>query len=477
MIEFAAIRVAGLADDEQDILNDLLNLWRTKRKRNQIRALFYDMKNATDRLMSSNVPDVVKRRSFALGWSAVAVDKLNRRCNLEGFYDEQGRDLNEFGMDVVIRDNRLYDELSQAGISSLIHTPSWIITTQGDVASGEPDVLMNMRDALTGAGVWDGRLRRTKHYMSLNEFDDAGEPIELTLYLFGLNITCSRREGGWRVTDRRRHAYGVPVDPMRYRPRLNRPMGSSRISRAVMSIHSQALSAMIRSDVNGEAYSLSRYVALGVTESAFQNPDGSPKPAWQAAWDAVWAVGDDEDATHPRADIKQFHGQSPEPQMAHLRMLAGLMQGETGIPIGEFGVVADSNPTSWQAMETSRDDISSEARQVTETWKPDVSAAARRALAMKNKGDIPDDLYPTPHYGNPQFTSPAAAADSGMKMVTAFPALGNTEVGLELIGLRRDQIDRAMVDMRRNQGRQELAQILERARSGQQAPVTGDVAQ
>ena len=45
-----------------------------------------------------------------------------------------------------------------------------------------------------------------------------------------------------------------------------------------------------------------------------------------------------------RADIKQFHGQSPEPQNAHLRMLAQLMAGETGIPIGEFGLIGDANP-------------------------------------------------------------------------------------------------------------------------------------
>jgi hypothetical protein len=93
------------------------------------------------------------------------------------------------------------------------------------------------------------------------------------------------------------HIYGVPVDPLRYKPRSAAPFGSSRISRAVMSLHIQALAAMIRADVNGEAYSLPRYVLLGATEHAFQNADGSPKPAWQAAWDAVWAVGDDEDAS------------------------------------------------------------------------------------------------------------------------------------------------------------------------------------
>src|SRR5690606_571390 len=126
----------------------------------------------------------------------------------------------------------------------------------------------------------------------------------------------------------------------RYQPRLGRPMGRSRITRAVMSIHMQALATMIRADVNGEAYSLPRFVLLGATEEAFKNADGSPKAAWRAAWDAVWAIGDDDDAAPglERADIKQFNGQSPEPQNAHLRMLAQMLSGETGVPIGELGM-------------------------------------------------------------------------------------------------------------------------------------------
>src|SRR5690606_36206475 len=115
---------------------------------------------------------------------------------------------------------------------------------------------------------------------------------------------------------------------------LGRPFGRSRITRAVMSIHEQALSAMMRADVNGEAYSLPRYALLGATEEAFQNADGSVKPTWQAAWDAIWAIGDDESLAQQgsplaRADIKPFHGQSPEPQNAHLRMLTQMFSGET----------------------------------------------------------------------------------------------------------------------------------------------------
>lgn len=452
------IIVPPLTTDEQDALDELVLQWRAKRPRNAKRAGMYDMKNATRRLMSATVPASVKRRAFVLGWSAAAVDKLNRRCNLETFYDRGGIDLDELGMNELWDSNRLGLELSRAGLSCLVHSVSWIITTQGDVAEGEPPVLMLGRSALTGTGIWSPRLRALRSFLSITDMDDRGEPTGMTMYLHNVNVIMTKEAGGWKV-DRREHIYGVPVDPLVYKGDLERPFGRSRITRAVMSIHEQALAAMIRADVNGEAYSLARYVLLGATESAFQNADGTPKPSWQAAWDAIWAIGDDPEAEQPRADVKQFQGQSPEPQNAHLRMLAQMFSGETGIPIGELGIIGDSNPTSADALTISKDDLISEAELTTDGWTPDLSSAVTRALRMLNKGDVPDDLRIMPQWRNPTHTTRAAAADAGTKVIDKLPWLADTEVGMELMGLSRSQIDRALADKRRVQGQRTLAQI------------------
>lgn len=460
MSDTRRIPVADLTHAEQNALDELVLQWRAKRPRNALRAAFYDMKNASNALMSSNAPVAVKRRKFVLGWTGMSVDKLARRCNLEDFYDRNGNDLGSLGLDDVIRANRLTSEVNQAGVSGLVQAVSWLITTQGDTEAGEPAVLVHGRDALTGTGMWDPRRRAIRSFLSLTDFDDRGEPVAMVMYLPNLNVTMTKREGRWRV-ERREHVYGVPVDPLRYKPRIGRPFGSSRITRAAMSIHEQALAAMIRADVNGEAYSLPRYALLGATEEAFQNADGSPKPTWQAAWDVIWAIGDDEGAEDPRlarADIKQFHGQSPEPQNAHLRMLAQMFSGETGIPIGELGIIGDSNPTSYEALVASRDDIIATAEQTTDDWSPDVASCARRALAMLND-TLPDDLDIVPRWRAPQYVSRAAAADAGSKVIDKAPWLADSEVGLELLGLSRDQITRAMNARTRAQRASLLAQL------------------
>lgn len=456
------IRVPDLTHDEQNTLDELVAQWRAKRRRNNLRSALYDMKNSERHLMAQAVPDVVRRRRFVLGWSAMAVDKLNRRCNLEGFYDAAGNDLGSLGLDDVVRDNRLVSEVSQAGSSSLIHAVSWLVTTQGDVQSGEPKVLINARDASSATGVWDVRKRQMSSFLSITAFDDHGEPSAMTLYLPNLNVMLTRSRNAWSV-DRRGHRFGVPVDPMRHKPRVGRPYGSSRITRAVMSIHFQALAAMIRADVNGEAYSLPRYVLLGATEDAFQDADGSPKSTWQAAWDAVWAIGDDPDALSDatmRADVKQFNGQSPEPQNAHLRMLAQMFSGETSIPVGELGIIGDANPTSAEALDAGKDDLHATAEVTTDDWSPDVASAARRALEMLNGGTLPDTLDLRARWRNPRYISRAAAADAGSKIIDKAPWLADTEVGLELLGLSPDQVRRALADKRRAAGSAVLNQII-----------------
>lgn len=461
------ITVLDLTHEEQRDLDELVVQWRAKRRRNNIRSAFYDMKNSDQALKSRDIPAVIRERRYVLGWSAISVDKLNRRANLDGFYDANGHDLDDLGLAELMRENRLTSELSQGGVSSLIHAVSFLVTTQGERDAGEVPVLINARDASTSTGIWNVRRRAIERFLSITELDDKGEPTAMTMYRPNVNVHMEKRRGAWQV-ERYSHSHGVPVDPMRYRPRLGREFGASRISRTVMSLHSQALAAMIRADVNGEAYSLPRYALLGATEAAFQNADGSPKPTWQAAWDAIWAIGDDEEmATRApqlaRADIKQFHGQSPEPQNAHLRMLAQMFSGETSVPIGELGIIGDSNPTSAEALTVSRDDLIAEAERTTDDWSPDVSSAVTRALIMRN-GDVPADLDVRPRWRNPIHVSRAQAADAGSKILEKVPWLGETEVGLELLGLTPDQIRRAYADRQRNAGRAILESIASRTR-------------
>jgi hypothetical protein len=150
-------------------------------------------------------------------------------------------------------------------------------------------------------------------------------------------------------------------------------------------------------------------------------------------------------------------------------MLAQMFSGETGIPVGELGIIGDANPTSAEALQASRDDLIATAEQTTDDWSPDLSSAVTRALRMLGKGAVPDNLDVRPLWRNPMHVSRAAAADAGTKVIAQFPWLAETEVGLEIAGLSPSQITRALADKRRMGGSAALRAITDAAAAGRPA--------
>jgi hypothetical protein len=181
----------------------------------------------------------------------------------------------------------------------------------------------------------------------------------------------------------------------------------------------------------------------------------------------IKGIPDDEDATNPRADIKQIPASDPKPHLDTLKQQAHLFSGETSIPLTSLGVSDMSNPTSADSYIASREDLIAEAEGATDDWRPALRRATIRGLAMQNNikaEDVPDEWATIDtKWRSPIYLSRAQQADAGMKQLTAVPWLAETEVGLELLGLDEQQRVRALADKRRATGTTALATILERA--------------
>lgn len=456
------ITVADLTHGEQNELDVLLTRLADKRPRNLTRAAYYDGKNAI-RDLGISIPPNFRRIATVLGWSAKAVDILNRRCNLDGFV-VPGLDADTLGVDQLWAENRLDVEAPQAGVSSLIHACAFLITTIGDVEAGEPKALVTAKDALSGTGEWDRRRRSLRSFLSIIATDDDGKPTEMVLYLPNVNVAMTKVGARWQVV-RRAHSYGLPVDPLVYQPRIARPFGSSRISRAVMSLHDQALRTVLRSEVTAELYSVPQRVLLGADESAFRDAQGNLKSMWQAVLGRVWAIGKDEDGDVPT--IEQFASASQEPHVSQLRAWAQLFAGETSIPISSLGISTEANPASAEAYHASREDLTSEAEGTTDGWTPAYRGSALRGLQILNGWDkIPPEVQALqPKWRSPSTPSRAAAADAAAKTLDKFPWLAETELGLELYGFDDAFIKRAMAAKRRQEGRTTLNAIVAAASS------------
>lgn len=458
------IRVTGLTDDEQAIFDLLWDQLESHKARNLLRSSYYDGRRAI-RQVGTVIPPQYYRLGIVLGWSAKAVDTLADRCNLERFTWPDG-DLDSIGYQQVFADNDFGSECAAALVSSLIHGVVFAIVTRGDESVGEPRSLIHFREATNATGQWNSRTRRLDNLLSIHERDDDGKPTSFALYLDGLTITAEKDSSGWTV-DRQEHPWGVPAEALVFKPRVGRPFGCSRISRAVMSLHDQALRTVIRMEGHADVYSIPQMWLLGADESIFRNADGSQKAGWQVVLGRVMGIPDDDDAANPRADVKQFSAASPQPHIDQLKQQAMLFSGETSIPLTSLGVSDMSNPTSAESYIASREDLIALAEKATEDWwGPRLSRVMRRGLAIANGlNEIPPEWSTIrAKWRSPVHLTRAAEADAGAKQLATVPWLAETEVGLELLGLSDDQIRRAMADRRRAEGRGVL-QALRKAAS------------
>lgn len=445
------ITLPGVSDDINALLGGLLKQLDRKSPRNLLRASYYDGKRAI-RQVGSVIPPQYFRLGLVLGWSAKAVDILARRCNLDGFVWPDG-DLESLGYREVVDDNFLLSEFSAAAVSSLIHGVVFAVNTVG--GDGEPASLIHFKDALNATGEWNVRSRQLDNLLSITSRDpENGNPTSLCLYLDGMTIVGQRDQGRWSV-DVTEHGWGVPAEAVAYRPRVGRPMGSSRISRAVMSLHDQALRTVIRLEGHMDVYSFPELWMLGADEAIFKNPDGSVKPVWQVMLGRIKGIPDDDEAPESlaRADVKQFPAASPQPHLDALKQQAQLFSGETSIPLTSLGVSDMTNPTSADSYIASREDLIAEAEGATDDWSPPLRRAMARALAIANgEREVPSEWKTIgTKWRSPIYLSRAAQADAGMKQMAAVPWLADTEVGLELLGLDEQQIARALADKRRAQ--------------------------
>lgn len=454
------LTLPGLSDDENGTLNYLLEELSNKQPRNVLRASYYDGKRAI-RQVGTIIPPQYYRLGVVLGWSAKAVDVLARRCNLDTFVWPEG-DLDSVGFRETWEGNHLGSEVSSALVSSLIHGASFLINTRG--GADEPAGLIHVKDALSATGLWNPRRRRLENLLSITERGDDGRVSSLALYLDGLTITAERDGAVWTV-DRSEHPWGVPAEPLVYKPRAGKPFGSSRISRPVMSLHDQALRTIIRMEGHADVYSFPEMWLLGADESIFKNADGTQKASWQVMLGRIKGIPDDADAENPRADVKQFSASSPQPHIDQLKQQAQLFSGETSIPLSSLGVSDMSNPTSADSYIASREDLIAEAEGATDDWAPPLRRALTRALAMANGLNAVPSEWATidAKWRSPLYLSRAAQADAGMKQLTAAPWLAETSVGLELLGLDQQQVDRAMAERRRLGGSAALRALTEAA--------------
>lgn len=448
--------VSGVSEAQLDAIRGLFAVWQAKYPRNLLRSQYRDMRVRIK--PSGNIPaEAIGRVEAVSEWPDKAVSALAERSVFEGFVSPGGSQ-DPFELGGILDANRFDLELPQAITSAYTHSCSFMTTALGDVASGEPEVLIMARDALWSVARWDSRRRTIRDALTITDTDDLGQPTAMDAWFPDVVLSLTRRPSGAWVAEPRPNPLGeVLVEPLTYDPQLGRPFGRSRISRAVMNITDRALLTIIRSELASDFYAAPRMYALGVSEDAFS------RGKWQAAIDRWFAIGRDENGDAPT--VGQFPQMTMQPLTDMYRTIATQFSGATGVPVSNLGIVTD-NPPSAEALYADDRRIVNTARAQNRIMGGSLKRVAQRTVRLRDGGAVTPELaLLDTSWANPSFTSPSTSADALVKLSTVFPWLSESEVALEFAGFSQAEITRLMSDKRRTESASRLTALAEAARS------------
>lgn len=447
--------IPGFSAEDQSVLSALVQKLQRKQVRNTLRSRYYDAKQ-TVRHLGIAIPPHLTSIETVIGWPAKAVDDLEQRIDLDGFVIP-GASMSELGLDAIWDDNKLTLESSLAHASALKYAVTLVAVLAGDTSAGEPPVIIRALSATSSTALWDPVRRQVSAALSVTDTDVHGV-AEFILYLADKVVTVRRDSGGWDVIESPNVLGRAPVAVLPFKPDLESPFGTSRISRAVMSITDRAVRSLLRMEVSAEFYSAPQRYVLGAPESAFQDAQGNTKTGWEVTLGKMLALSSEEGEDKPT--VGQFPQMTMQPHVDMVRSDAALFSGETGIPVNSLGIIHD-NPASEAAMQTA--------------YLPLVKTAERAAIpfgigwvdAMKMAVQVRDGLAEPPvelagmraRFRNPATSTRTEAANATVQFLQAFPWAAESDVALEMFGVDQTDIERLTADRSKGQVRTLLGQL------------------
>lgn len=315
-----------------------------KSDRVKLRYQYYEMKNQMQKITALIPPEFLPL-TYALGWCAKAVDSIADRLVFDGFAHD------DFYLGEIYSVNNPDVLFDSAALSAMISACSFLHISKG---SGDEPVIECL-DGMSATGIIDTATNLLTEGYAVLDVDENGLPLQEAYFL---PYRTEYYESG-KLADVYEHPAPYPLlVPVIYRPDAKRPFGHSRISRACMGIVQTARRTLLRSEVGAEFYSVPQKYIVGLSQDAqFDNR--------KAALSSFLRFSKDAKGDSPT--LGQFDQQSMAPHMEHMKMLASLFAGETGLTLDDLGFTTD-NPASYDAIRASHESLRLTARKAQRTF-------------------------------------------------------------------------------------------------------------
>ncbi|NKG21099.1 hypothetical protein [Paeniglutamicibacter terrestris] len=471
--------IRKLTDAERVIFNRLYGRIGQKKQRNRLKHDYIAMQAKFQRI-SYSIPEEMYRLAVPLGWAHKAVYVPSSRINPEDFTIPGGSTLLD-DLDGVYFESHVRELEMLATESALGQSCSFIFVTPGETAKGEPRVIVAVRDATEATADIDSRTGRVVSALELVE------PKKSLLYLnTGLTLDIQQAPSGdWVVVEEYKAVVGrVMCTPYVWGRTLQRPLGSSRVSRTVMGLIDRMVLGMLRQDVASDFYAAPLVALMDADESMFLDSRGNrinPLKAMMGSLLGIPGYRDEETGDMRVPKMQQLTQASFQPFTESNRDIAAAFHAATDIPMGQLGVVQD-NPSSAEAIRASEHGLVSLVQHQLLFFERMRLDLARNILSVFHGGETPamlaDIRKMRANFGDPANTTSSQLADSGQKFVTAHPELAGSRLAWRRSGLTEKEMTEAEAHVAKTQSRSliELALESKRARAADVPPGTSNAA-
>lgn len=439
----------GLRGEDRELVRRLVLAWECHYDRNILRHTYYTMHNRLVDLGIS-VPPELRNLSAACGWGKKCVDVMVEHCKFDGYRVRDAEASAQLA--AIVRRSKLRTTYRKATTSALEQCFSLYLVSRGD----DDSVRVSAYPASVCGCTWDDanqQLEAALFVVSMREDRSGNRTPDWVDVATTTDIIRIRRAddlSAWSA-EYRPHGLGhLPVFLAAYEPTLERPFGTSRITREVMGYIDSAVRANVNEEI-AAAFAVS-------TQKYLLGTDGDPFEGvtpWRAYIGSIFNVDMTEDGTVP-----QF-GQLPQPSMQplsdHWRLLCGRMSAATGIHVSQFGIVHDQ-PASGDAIYAENEPLILKCKD----WNADMQdvltdvaiacLATERGITFDAVADM--NLGIVANLPNPAMPTLAQQTDSSVKIASMVEGFVMTKPFWTMNGYSDEEADYIMqqledVDARR----------------------------
>ncbi len=469
---------SGLSREDASTLADLVDVHSRMLARNARLDAYYESRQPTPQIGIDNIPADVDP-GVRCDWARKAVESVSERVRMDGF--AFAGDYRDEALERIAADNGLDNAYNRTVSSELTHGVAFATVQR---TGGRTRV--RMHTAETAAALWDhaeGRVGAGLAVADARRTEWGGSapvPVQANLHLPG-RVVVLRRTGpaSWAAETLRTPLDRPMMEAFAFRPTGTKPFGESRITPTVMYLVDEVQRTLRYMAVSGAFYAVPMMAATGLTDEAY---DAMSKSKWLMRVGSWFLATKDPDGD--TTEIKQFPGVSPQPYIDAIQTYAKLFSGATGVPLNSLGVVQD-NPSSAEAIESSREDVCLAAEDCIESNRAGMRNVALMAMAVEGNttldGLTEEQRGVIPHFRNPMRPSLAATADAMVKIAGVLPGFSQTKEFLTGMGFDPSEVESIRSQLRRAQARESamagaqaaLAQTRQAAYAGDQGQAGG----